>query len=80
VLVAERAGTAPPVPVTWVPPGLPGTDASFLVYFGEGASYALIRESGTASEDVAIYHSSDPILVEHLAFQLGHELGVPIRG
>jgi len=67
------------MPVSWVSPALAGTEASFLVHFGEGAPYALIRESGTAAEGVAIYHSSDPILVEHLAFQLGHELGVPIR-
>jgi diguanylate cyclase (GGDEF)-like protein len=80
VLVAERAGPPPPMPVSWVSPALAGTDASFLVHYGEGAPYALIRESGTAEEGVAIYHSCDPILVEHLAFQLGHELGVPIRG
>jgi diguanylate cyclase (GGDEF)-like protein len=80
VLVAERAGPPPPMPVTWVPPDRSGTSASYLVHYGEGAPYALIRESGTAADDVAIYHSSDPILVEHLAFQLGHELGVPIRG
>jgi len=78
--VAERVEQPQPVPVTWVPPAAPGTDASFLVYYGEGAPYVLIRESGTAEQEVAIYHSSDPVLVEHLAFQLGHELGVPIRG
>ena len=80
VLLAEREGPPPPMPVSWVSPSLSGTAASFLVHFGEGAPYALIRESGTAEEGVAIYHSSDPVLVEHLAFQLGHELGVPIRG
>ena len=80
VLVAERAEPSPPMPVSWVPQSTIGTEASFLVYFGEGPPYALIRESGTAEEGVAIYHSSDPILVEHLAFQLGHELGVPIHG
>ena len=80
VLVAERGALATELPVTWAPPARTGTDASFLVYFGEGPPYALLRESSPAPHDVALYHTSDPVLVEHLAFQLGHELGVPIGG
>jgi diguanylate cyclase (GGDEF)-like protein len=80
VLVAERGTVATELPVTWAPPGRVGTDASFLVYFGEGPPYALLRENGPAEKELALYHSSDPVLVEHLAFQLGHELGVPIGG
>jgi diguanylate cyclase (GGDEF)-like protein len=80
VLVAERSALATELPVTWAPPARVGTDASFLVYFGEGAPYALLRESGPDEKQLTLFHSSDPVLVEHLAFQLGHELGVPIGG
>jgi len=80
VLVAERSTLAAPLPVTWAEPDRAGTEASFLVYFGEGAPYALLREGGPSASEVALYHSSDPVLVEHLAFQLGTELGVPIGG
>ena len=82
VLIAERGALATELPVTWTPPGRLGTDASFLVYFGEGPPYALFRECGADKEpkEAAFFHTSDPVLVEHLAFQLGHELGVPIGG
>lgn len=82
VLIAERGALATELPVTWTPPGRLGTDASFLVYFGEGPPYALFREGGAEKEpkEAAFFHTSDPVLVEHLAFQLGHELGVPIGG
>ena len=82
VLIAERGALATELPVTWTPPGRLGTDASFLVYFGEGPPYALFRECGAEKEpkEAAFFHTSDPVLVEHLAFQLGHELGVPIGG
>ena len=82
MLVAERGALATELPVTWAPPARLGTDAAFLVYFGEGPAYALLREGGQAEKErePTLYHSSDPVLVEHLAFQLGHELGVPIGG
>jgi diguanylate cyclase (GGDEF)-like protein len=80
VLIAERNALATELPVTWAPPARVGSEASFLVYFGEGPPYALLRENGPAEKELALYHSSDPVLVEHLAFQLGHELGVPIGG
>jgi diguanylate cyclase (GGDEF)-like protein len=80
VLIAERGERAPEAPVTWVPPGRLGTEVPFLVHFGEGAPYAMLREPGAGQRGVSLYHSSDPVLVEHLAFQLGHELGVPVGG
>jgi diguanylate cyclase (GGDEF)-like protein len=80
VLIAERGTLATELPVTWAPPARVGTDASFLVYFGEGPPYALLREHSAEAKEGALYHTSDPVLVEHLAFQLGHELGVPIGG
>jgi two-component system, cell cycle response regulator len=80
VLVADRGELSPPMPVTWVPADRAGTESPFLVHFGEGAPYALVREGGASTGGVGIYHTADPVLVEHLAFQLGHELGVPISG
>jgi diguanylate cyclase (GGDEF)-like protein len=80
VLVAERDELSPPMPVTWVSAERAGTESPFLVHFGEGAPYALLREGGAGTGGVGIYHTADPVLVEHLAFQLGHELGVPISG
>ncbi len=81
VVVAEQvpessAGLA----VTWVSPQRAGTEAPFVVYFGDGPPYALVREPGDESGDVALYHTADPVLVEHLAFQLGRDLGIPIGG
>jgi diguanylate cyclase (GGDEF)-like protein len=80
VLVAERDELSPPMPVTWVSSQRAGTESPFLVHFGEGAPYALLREGSASTGGVGIYHTADPVLVEHLAFQLGHELGVPISG
>ena len=82
ILVAERAPDEPPgLPVTWVSPLRTGTDAPFAVYFGDRPAYALVREPHTdASDDVSLYHTADRVLVEHLTFQLGRDLGIPIGG
>lgn len=78
VLVADRANDLQPtVPVTWVSPTRAGTDCPFLVYYGEGSPYALVREAGS-DPTTAFYHTADPIVVEQLAFQLGRDLGIPI--
>jgi diguanylate cyclase (GGDEF)-like protein len=78
VLLAERGAISSSPALTWVPPARVGTDAPFLVHFGECAPYALLREAEPAGSGTSLYHSADPVLVEHLAFQLGHELGIPI--
>jgi diguanylate cyclase (GGDEF)-like protein len=78
VLIAERHGDFQPgVPVTWVSPVRTGTDSPFVVYYGEGPPYALVREAGS-EPNVALFHTSDPIVVEQLAFQLSRDLGIPI--
>jgi len=79
VLVADREDDwLPGVPVTWVSPVRAGTPNPFIVYFGEGPPYALVREATGPGEEMALYHTSDPVLVEQLAFQLGRDLGIPI--
>jgi len=81
VLVAERAADEPPgLPVTWVSPLRAGTDTPFVVYFGERPAYALVREPWRDDSDVSLYHTADRVLVEHLTFQLGRDLGIPIGG
>ncbi len=61
-------------PVTWVPaervPGVP----PFLIHFGDGPSYALVREEKEAEGGSRLFHTSDRSLVEYLAFRLQTEL------
>jgi diguanylate cyclase (GGDEF)-like protein len=79
VLVADRkTDQIAGVPVTWVSSVRAGTTVPFLVYYGEGPPYAMIRDEQVEDGSTAFYHTSDPVLVEHLAFQLGRDLGVPI--
>lgn len=79
VLVAERKGApVSGLPVTWVSPLRAGTPAPFLIYFGEGAPYALVREPAGEDDRVNLFHSCDRVLVEHLTFQLGRDLGIPV--
>jgi len=79
VVVADRRGDAPNgVPTTWVSPMRAGTETPFLIWYGERPGYALLREDAPAGEKPALYHTDDPVVVEHLAFQLGRDLGIPI--
>ena len=70
---AERLAQNGP-PVTWVPaarvPGVP----PFLIHFGDGPSYALVREEKEAEGGSRLFHTSDRSLVEYLAFRLQTEL------
>jgi hypothetical protein len=52
--------------------------APFLIYYGEGPPYAMVRDEVVEKESTSFYHTSDPVLVEHLAFQLGQDLGIPV--
>jgi diguanylate cyclase (GGDEF)-like protein len=79
VLVAERKGApVPGLPVTWVSPLRAGTHAPFLIYFGEGSPYAMIREPASEDQRMTLFHSCDRVLVEHLTFQLGRDIGIPV--
>ena len=35
-------------------------------------------DKASGGERPALYHTDDPVMVEHLAFQLGRDLGIPI--
>ncbi len=81
VVVADRgADDVAGLPVTWVSPLRAGTDAPFVVYFGDRPAYALVREPGAELSESTLYHTADRELVEHLTFQLGRDLGIPIGG
>jgi hypothetical protein len=79
VLVGDRrTDQVGGVPVTWVSSLRAGTAAPFLIYYGEGPPYAMVRDEVVEEESTSFFHTSDPVLVEHLAFQLGSDLGIPI--
>jgi diguanylate cyclase (GGDEF)-like protein len=79
VLLADRPTTPTPgLPVTWVTPLRAGTSLPFLVYYGEGPSYALLRDDTPGAGRVRLFHTHDRALVEELAFGLGRDLGIPI--
>jgi hypothetical protein len=81
VLVADRPDDGPQgLPVTWISPLRAGTEAPFVVYFGDRPAYALVREPGSDAGEAALYHTADRGVVEHLTFQLGRDLGIPIGG
>ncbi len=61
------------VPISCLTPRRAGTRAPFLIYLGETPAYAWIRERD--GDGAPFFHSSDRALVEHLAFQLQHDLG-----
>ena len=54
-------------------------DTTWMVRFGEGPPYALI--AGATQDDGLrrIYHTTDPVLVEHMTFRLCAEVGVGVR-
>jgi diguanylate cyclase (GGDEF)-like protein len=79
VLIADRkTDQIAGVPVTWVPSLRAGTTAPFLIYYGEGPPYAMVRDELVEEQSTSFYHTSDPVLIEHLAFQLGSDLGISI--
>lgn len=81
VIVADRPEDGPQgLPVTWVSPLRAGTEAPFVVYFGERPAYALVREPGEDAGEVSLYHTADRGLVEQITFQLGRDVGIPIGG
>ncbi len=76
VLGGERPPEDAPS-VAWLPadrmPDLPPC----LVYYADGAAYALVRAPGAASGLTRLFQSSDRELVEYLALRLQEELAVP---
>jgi len=69
-----------PSSAAWLPTPDGRPLAPFLVRYGAGAVYALLREEKGDSVGVRMYHTDDRTVVEHLTFQLQRELGLPELG
>jgi GGDEF domain-containing protein len=79
VLLSDEAiDTGGGTPITCVSPGRMGTRLPFLVYYGEGPAYALVRERKESGDGISMFHTSDRAIVEQLAFQLQSELGISV--
>ncbi len=79
VLVADGLGeTLAGAPLTCVSPRRAGTRAAFVVYYGEGPAYAMVSDSVGDGGQGGVFHTDERVLVEHLAFQLQRDLGIPV--
>jgi diguanylate cyclase (GGDEF)-like protein len=77
VLVADGMGEAlAGAPLTCVSPRRAGTRAAFVVYYGEGPAYAMLSDGDGGQ--AGVFHTDERVLVEHLAFQLQRDLGIPV--
>jgi diguanylate cyclase (GGDEF)-like protein len=72
----ERPRFAEPA-VSWLSPGRIPSLAPFVIHYGDGPAYALIRDAKPAAGKTRFFHTSDRSLVEHLAFRLQQDLAVP---
>ena len=62
--------------------GLPpqvSADTSWIVRFGEAPPYALLAWPRQADGSRPVFHTSDPVLVEHMTFRLRAEVGFGMR-
>jgi hypothetical protein len=66
-------------PVTWVTPDRVGVHEPFMLYYGDGPVYAMVGTEKSPPEAAQpFFHTGDRALVEHLAFQLKRDLGIPL--
>ena len=78
LVVSDRLRPAKlPATAAWLSPPDGRPLPPFLVRYGEGAVYALLRDEKVSGEGVRMYHTNDRSVVEHLAFQLQRELALP---
>ncbi len=77
IFVADGAEAPAGIPLTTVVAEEAGITHPFVLYYGEGPAYALLR--GAAEEgDECLFHTADRALVEHLAFGLQRDLGIAL--
>ncbi len=77
VLLEDRGDAATP-PVTRVSIRRAGTRAPFLLFYGEGPAYGMVREPAATADGTPYFHTSDRSLVHHLAYQLQTDLGIAL--
>jgi len=79
-LVVIADGERPDFPepaVNWLSPQRIACLAPFVIQYGDGPAYALVRDAKDGAGKTRLFHTSDRSLVEHLAFRLQQELAVP---
>lgn len=74
----DTVPSGPAVTAVMLPPEVP-TDMTWIVRFGEAPPYALVAGPPDADGTRAVYHSADPVLVEHMTFRLRAEVGFGVR-
>ncbi len=66
-------------PVTWISPDSSGDPDPFMLYYGDGPVYAIVTgREPSESGDLRLFHTADRAVVEHLAFQVKRDLGIPL--
>ena len=82
IFVATDGDTIPSgsaVTALSLPPNV-SADTSWIVRFGEGPPYALVAGKPRADGARPVFHSNDPVLIEHMTFRLRAETGFGVRG
>jgi DNA-binding response OmpR family regulator/GGDEF domain-containing protein len=70
--------SGPAITALSLPPNF-SADTSWIVRFGEGPPYALVAGKPRADGARPVFHSNDPVLVEHMTFRLRSETGFGMR-
>lgn len=74
----DTVPSGPAVTALSLPPNV-SADTSWIVRFGEGPPYALVAGKPRADGARPVFHSADPVLVEHMTFRLRAETGFGVR-
>ena len=74
----EEAPTGAAITHLTMPPAI-ASKTTWIVRFGEAPPYALVSGAERADGARPVFHSSDPTLIEHIAFRLRAEIGFGVR-
>jgi len=74
----DTVPSGPAVTALSLPPNV-SADTSWIVRFGEGPPYALVAGKPRSDGARPVFHSADPVLVEHMTFRLRAETGFGVR-
>jgi diguanylate cyclase (GGDEF)-like protein len=76
---ARRPSQLPQAPaVSWASTQVLGDERRLVLYYGDGPAYALVSAAARRDGTVPFFHTDDRALVERLALQLQHELGMAV--
>jgi hypothetical protein len=64
--------------VSWASTQVLGDERRLVLYYGDGPAYALVSAAARRDGTVPFFHTDDRALVERLALQLQHELGMAV--